>query len=87
MKTIVEYTDRKRPLNTYPRRIISPTRPGPCCASHMRQIGRPFEEGNRTYTYRRCRVCGFTVRHFEAPAVPETTWRALGTHSLVPEKP
>jgi hypothetical protein len=62
MVTIVTYTDRKPPENRYPRRIISPSRPGPCCFSDMEEVGTAQQEGHWVFQYRRCRGCGFTVR-------------------------
>ncbi len=62
MPTIVTYTDAKPPINRFPRRIISPTRSGPCCFSAMEDLG-PVRHADRyEYAYRRCRTCGFTVR-------------------------
>jgi hypothetical protein len=62
MGTIVEYTDQKPAANRYPRRIISPSRSGPCCFSDMEELGTPQEDGRWVYQYRRCRQCGFAVR-------------------------
>ena len=62
MATIVEYTDQKSPANRYPRRIISPSRSGPCCFSDMEELGTPQEDTRWVYQYRRCRRCGFAVR-------------------------
>jgi hypothetical protein len=63
MATIVEYTDEKKPTNAYPKRIVSPREPGPCCVSKMEQIGTEQREQGWTFIYKRCRKCGFTVRH------------------------
>jgi hypothetical protein len=62
MATIVEYTDLKEPRNSYPDRIISPPRSGPCCFSDMEELGPSQVEGRWEYQYKRCRKCGFTVR-------------------------
>jgi hypothetical protein len=62
MATIVEYTDRKAPLNSYPQHIVSPSRSGPCCAAAMEELGPAEQEGRRMVKYKRCRRCGFTVR-------------------------
>jgi len=62
MPTIVEYTDQKAAENRYPERIVSPSRPGPCCFGQMEEIGEPCQEGAWVYRYKRCRTCGFTVR-------------------------
>lgn len=70
MATIVEYCDTKRPVNIYPRRIISPGHPKPCCVARMVQVGGlQQDERGRPFSYRRCEVCGFTLRHF-LPVVP-----------------
>jgi hypothetical protein len=62
MPTIVTYTDEQPPRNQFPRRIISPTRSGPCCFSAMEDLGTVRREERYEYAYRRCRTCGFTVR-------------------------
>ncbi len=62
MQTIVTYTDAHPPLNDFPRCIVSPTRPSPCCLAHMEEVGGPQREDHREYVYRRCWRCGFTVR-------------------------
>jgi hypothetical protein len=62
MATIVEYTDRKPSQNRYPKKIISPTRSGPCCYSEMEEIGVPQETEQWEFRYKRCRKCGFTIR-------------------------
>ena len=72
MATIVEYTDQKSPANRYPRRIISPSRSGPCCFSDMEELGTPQEDARWVYQYRRCRQCGFAVRVI-LREIPDTT--------------
>jgi len=62
MATIVEYTDRKQPENQYPKRIISPTRPQPCCFADMEELGPARETDRWVFQYKRCRRCAFTVR-------------------------
>ena len=63
MRTIVEYTDAKRPRNQYPRRIVSPTHPSACCAANMRDVGKPHRDRGK-FVYRRCAKCGYSVRCF-----------------------
>jgi hypothetical protein len=65
-QTIVRYTDREPAQNEYPRRIISPPRPGPCCGNQMQAIGNVQEGGRALFQYRWCPQCGFTVRRFLA---------------------
>ncbi len=67
MPTIVTYTDERPPLNHFPRRIISPTHPSPCCFSAMEAVGAVQREARWEYAYRRCRTCGFTVREIVRP--------------------
>ncbi|MEK6661300.1 MAG: hypothetical protein AABY63_05390 [candidate division NC10 bacterium] len=64
MASIVEYDERKSAINAYPGRIVSPPQPNDCCPSGMEQVGDVEEDGNWLYVYKRCRVCGYTVRHF-----------------------
>ncbi|MFQ5804047.1 MAG: hypothetical protein ACE5JQ_14230 [Candidatus Methylomirabilales bacterium] len=72
MATIVEYTSSKQSLNAYPKRIISPFRPSSCCSGHMVQVGEVQEdERGSHFCYRRCQVCGFTLRHFLPVLPPE----------------
>ena len=66
MATIIEYTDQKRPTNSYPKRIISPLTPSPCCYSGMEQIGAEQHEEGWSFIYKRCKKCGFAVRHVTA---------------------
>ncbi len=61
--TIVEYDERRATLNAYPDRIISPPHPRECCASGMEQLGDVEEDGRWLFIYKRCRSCGYTVRH------------------------
>jgi hypothetical protein len=62
MATIVEYTDRKKPKNDYPQRIVSPVRSGPCCFTDMEEVGKPQEDGRWVFQYKRCKKCGFALR-------------------------
>jgi hypothetical protein len=63
MPTLVEYTDSTPALNAYPDRLISPTRPGPCCAGGMAFVSGELCEGLTVFRYKRCVRCGYTVRH------------------------
>ncbi len=62
MPTMVEYTDSTPALNEYPMRIVSPTRPSPCCVHYMTPVGEETPEGRVIFRYKRCPHCGFTVR-------------------------
>lgn len=64
MATIVEYSTHKRAINAYPRKIISPPFPSRCCPSSTEPVGKVQEEQGWPFVYYRCKVCGFTVRHF-----------------------
>ena len=68
MKNIIVYTREVRAQNLYPKRIISPPAPNKCCAGRMEVLGRPRTDANgRRFCYKRCRVCGFALRHFLEP--------------------
>lgn len=72
MKTIIEYTSSKKPLNAYPKRIISPFRPQSCCSARMVQVGNVRKDQRGfPFHYRRCHVCGFTLRYFLPIQPPE----------------
>ena len=64
MATIVEYSLQERSFDAYPSRIVSPIEPSACCRTDMARIGGLEAEGDRSFYYRRCVSCGFTVRHF-----------------------
>jgi len=72
MATIVEYQDQAEPLNEYPARIVSPSRPSACCPGTMESLGEGQIEGLWRYVYKRCQRCGYTVRCFYA-----MSWVAL----------
>lgn len=68
MKSIIVYTREQRPQNLYPRRIVSPPAPNKCCPARMEVLGRPrLDEQGRRFSYKRCKVCGFALRHFLDP--------------------
>jgi hypothetical protein len=69
MDSIIEYRDDRTPANDYPRRIVSPTAPSPCCMDHMERIGHCGFDANWRFFYKRCRICGYTVRCFYAPSL------------------
>lgn len=82
MGSIIEYSSKESPLNKYPKRIISPPHPGPCCFKHMEQVGEVQEEKGHRFVYRRCTVCGFAVRRFLARSPVYSHPRAFGWHSF-----
>ncbi len=85
MATIVEYTEERQPENSYPERIVSPLRSGPCCFIDMEEIGEPTTEDRWVFRYKRCRQCGFTVRVilWEIPdAALAADLRAALTHAF-----
>jgi hypothetical protein len=69
MESIIEYRDDQTPANDYPHRIVSPTAPSACCIDHMERVGHPAFDANWRFFYKRCRICGYTVRCFYAPSL------------------
>ena len=69
MDSIIEYRDDQAPASDYPRRIVSPTTPSACCMDHMQRIGHPEFDANWRFFYKRCGICGYTVRCFYAPSL------------------
>ena len=68
VKNIIVYSRELKAQNLYPRRIISPPAPNKCCPGRMEVLGRPrVDEQNRRFSYKRCKVCGFALRHFLDP--------------------
>jgi hypothetical protein len=69
MDKIVEYRSDVSPLNDYPRRIVSPPTPSTCCLANMDRVGHSAIDATWRFYYKRCSVCGFTVRCFYAPSL------------------
>jgi hypothetical protein len=69
MENIIEYRDDQPPVNEYPRRIVSPTQPSRCCAASMEEVGQHAKDASWRFFYKRCAVCGYTVRHIYAPSL------------------
>ena len=69
MENIIEYRDDQPPVNEYPRRMVSPTQPSRCCAGSMEEVGQHAKDARWRFFYKRCRVCGYTVRCFYAPSL------------------
>jgi len=69
MENIVEYRNDAPARNDYPRRIVSPLTPSGCCAANMTRIGQSAIDATWRFYYKRCSVCGYTVRCFYAPSL------------------
>lgn len=69
MVNIIEYRNDQSPANEYPQRIVSPITPSACCMDHMQRIGHPAIDASWRFYYKRCMVCGYTVRCFYAPSL------------------
>lgn len=83
MATIVEYTTKKRPENSYPIRIVSPPAGDLCCYREMERVGDIETDEGRSYYYKRCRRCGYTVRHFPVPVLPQRLAEGIDYRALV----
>lgn len=77
MTNIVLYRDGDAPVNDYPERIVSPTRPQACCEASMGPVGQPWSEGRARLQYARCPRCGFTVRRVLDAAPDPAVLRAV----------
>jgi hypothetical protein len=69
MENIIEFRDDIESVNEYPRRIVSPSVPSACCTDHMERIGHAEIDANWRFYYKRCTVCGYSVRCFYAPSL------------------
>jgi len=69
MDNIVEYRTDLPPSNEYPRRIVSPLTPSPCCQANMTRVGHSAIDATWRFYYKRCSMCGYTVRCFYAPSL------------------
>lgn len=73
--SIVHYTEREQARVEYPLRIVSPPRPSSCCIERNRtQIGQTENDEGESYFYKRCSVCGHTVRFFFSPRFKPTSF-------------
>ena len=73
LRNIIRYADDQKPLNDYPKRIISPSLPGDCCDDDRRDVvGNVREVDGFKYCYKICRECGHAVRFFY-PAMEGTS--------------
>lgn len=70
--TIVRYRADLPPEDAYPKKIVSPPTPGPCCLLHSQRIGKEHKEGGWRYVYFRCQDCGYTVRRILGRAGPRS---------------
>lgn len=65
LRNIIRYNDEEPPNNDYPRRITSPSRPGPCCTDENREvIGNVRQVDGFKFCYKICQECGHAVRYF-----------------------
>lgn len=73
--SIVRYTEREQARVEYPVRIVSPPQASTCCTEMNRsRIGHPESDEGQSYFYKRCRVCGHTVRFFFSPRHKSTAY-------------
>jgi hypothetical protein len=69
MTNIIAYRSDVPSRNDYPRAIISPPTPAACCRTAMARVGPGGIDGRWRFYYKRCAVCGYTVRCFYAPSL------------------
>ena len=72
-QNIIVYTETETPKNDYPRKIVSPPRPSPCCTEANRtSVGSVREVEGFKFCYKVCGDCGHAVKYF-FPAVESTS--------------
>jgi hypothetical protein len=65
VKNIIRYSDDEKPKNDYPKKIVSPTTPSPCCTDENRvAVGQVREVDGFKFCYKICQTCGHAVRYF-----------------------
>jgi hypothetical protein len=69
MENIIQFRDDIPAVNEYPHRIVSPTTSSACCTGHMEPVGNPEIDADWRFYYKRCNVCGYSVRCFYAPSL------------------
>jgi hypothetical protein len=74
VRNIVRYSDEEKPRNDYPRRIVSPSNPSPCCTDDNRtMVGNMREIDGFKFCYKICKVCGHAVKFFFPAAASTST--------------
>ena len=73
IRNIIRYSEKEKPRNDYPKRIVSPPSPSPCCTDDNREmVGQIREVDGFKFCYKICTVCGHAVK-FYFPAVSGTS--------------
>ena len=64
-KNIIRYADDEKPRNDYPKKIVSPSRPSPCCnESNRNMVGATREIEGFKFCYKICSACGHAVKFY-----------------------
>ena len=72
-KNIIQYSADEKPRNDYPKKIVSPPRPSPCCTDENREtVGNVREVEGFKFCYKVCQKCGHAVKYF-FPAIESTS--------------
>jgi hypothetical protein len=72
-QNIIQYSTEETPKNDYPRKIVSPPRPSPCCTDTNRiSVGSVREVEGFKFCYKVCQECGHAVKYF-FPAIESTS--------------
>jgi hypothetical protein len=72
-RNIIRYSMVEKPKNEYPKRIVSPPSPSPCCNDDNRtMVGKVQEVDGFKFCYKICKECGHAVKFF-FPAVESTS--------------
>jgi len=72
-KNIIQYSSDEKPKNDYPKKIVSPPRPSPCCTDENREtVGNVREVEGFKFCYKICSECGHAVKYF-FPAIESTS--------------
>ena len=73
IRNIIRYTDREKPRNDYPKKIVSPLTPSDCCLDENREmVGNVKEIDGFKFCYKICSECGHAVK-FYYPAAGSTS--------------
>lgn len=73
IKNIITYSEKLKPKNDYPKKIVSPPSPSKCCTDANRDaVGDPTDVEGFKFQYRICRKCGHAVKYY-FPAVESTS--------------
>ena len=65
VKNIIPYRHEEKARSEYPKRIVSPPEPSPCCTDENREVvGTNKEMDGFKFAYKICKKCGYALKFY-----------------------